>query len=507
VYLARAQQILLGAWPARDFVDPGFLLMYVTSATGLTLFGHNLLGEAIIVFGGFAAAAALTYPLTRAVTDSAKAAAAAVILQAFAYPRSYSYPKLFLHALALMLCWSYMERPTLARRVGLAALVAVAFLFRPDHGVVLGLVALFAVVWADRRPLPARVDGAARFVALTAAFLLPWMAFVQSTAGLTSYLRSALAFTATKAEVGRMSWPSVRLDDLAAGQNAEAVLYYTFVLLPAAGALMLWRRRVGTSMPDAAGRLWVVVILAACTNATLLRNPLANRLADVAVPQAILAAWLATAAWHAVSGSTFAVRTTLRAAVATAVGLVTLAVLRLGGTLERFEHIGPLRPDALVERAVVVTRALRDIDTFLGVPTDEPLAVTPLIAYVKACTAPTDRLMYIGYAPETYFFTRRGFAAGQVVFEGTYYTSDEEQALMLRRLRQEHVPVVAIPEDNVEEVRTKLGALAAYLDANYERAGSIDLPGDQRGELLLDRARSSTSVYAPFGWPCFAVAD
>jgi hypothetical protein len=115
--------------------------------------------------------------------------------------------------------------------------------------------------------------------------------------------------------------------------------------------------------------------------------------------------------------------------------------------------------------------------------------------------------MYIGYAPETYFFTRRGFAAGQVVFEGTYYTSDEEQALMLRRLRQEHVPVVAIPEDNVEEVRTKLGALAAYLDANYERAGSIDLPGDQRGELLLDRARSSTSVYAPFGWPCFAVAD
>ena len=508
VYLARAQQMLLGAWPARDFVDPGFLLMYVTSATGLTLFGHNLLGEALIVFGGFAAAAAFSYPLARAAAGSAMVAAGAIALQALAYPRSYSDPKLFLHALAIMLCWNYLERPTTARRVGLAALVAVAFLFRPDHGVVLGLVALFAVVWADPRSSVARAKGAAQFVAMIAAFLLPWIVFVFSTAGVVSYLRSALEFTATKAEVGRMSWPSVGFDDLTSGQNAEALLYYTFWLLPAAGALVLWRRGAGAApMPHAVGRLWLVVLLAACTNATLLRNPLQNRLADVAIPQAILAAWLLPAAWRAVAGSPLAVRTGLRAAVATAVGLLTWAVLQLGGTTERFEHIGPLRPAALAERAAIVSRALRDIDTSLGIPTAAPLAATPLIAYIKHCTVPTDRLMYIGYAPQTYFFARRGFAAGQVVFEGTYYTSPEEQALMLRRLQREQVPVVAIPDDNLAEVRDKLGALAAYLDANYERAGNIDLPGDQKGDVFLDRARSSTGVYAPFGWRCFAGAD
>lgn len=508
VYLARAQQILLGAWPARDFVDPGFLLMYVASAAGLVLFGHNLLGEALIVFGGFAAAAALTYPLARTVAASAAAAGCAVALQALAYPRSYSYPKLFLHALAIMLCWNYLERPTTARRVGLAALAAAAFLFRPDHGVVLGLVALVAIVWADPGPLRSRATGGVRFVAMTAAFLLPWMAFVQSTAGLVSYLRSALEFTATKADVGRMGWPSLRLDDPAIGQNAEALLYYTFLLLPAAGALVLWRRRDASApMPDAAGRLWIVVILAACTNATLLRNPLQNRLADVAVPQAILAAWLMPAAWRAVFGSTLAVRVGLRAAVAAAVGLVTWSVFQLGGTLERFDHISPLRPLALVGRAATVTRALRDIDTSLGVPTAAPLAPVPLIAYVRSCTAPTDRLMYIGYAPQTYFFARRGFAAGQVVFEGTYYTSPEEQALMVRRLQGEQVPVVAITDENVAAVREKLGALSAYLDANYTRAGTIDLPGDQRGDVLLHRTRSSTGVYAAFGWPCFAAGD
>jgi hypothetical protein len=260
-------------------------------------------------------------------------------------------------------------------------------------------------------------------------------------------------------------------------------------------------------VPDAPGRLWIVVILAACTNATLLRNPLQNRLADVAVPQAILAAWLLPAAWRAVSGSTLTVRTALRAAVVTAVGLLTWSVLQLGGTFERFDHIGPLRPSALVGRTAVVTRALRDIDTSLGIPTAAPLAPAPLIEYVKHCTEPADRLMYIGYAPQTYFFARRGFAAGQVVFEGAYYTSPEEQALMLRRLQGEQVPVVAIPDENVASVREKLGALSAYLDANYARAGNIELPGDQRGDVLLNRTRSSIGVYAPFGWPCFAAGD
>ena len=32
IHLARAQQVVLGAWPVRDFVDPGMPLMYLASA-------------------------------------------------------------------------------------------------------------------------------------------------------------------------------------------------------------------------------------------------------------------------------------------------------------------------------------------------------------------------------------------------------------------------------------------------------------------------------------------
>jgi hypothetical protein len=512
VYVARAQQMLLGAWPVRDFVDPGFPLMYVASAAALTVFGHNLLGEAMLVFGGFAAAAALSYGLARAAAGSAAVALFAIALQALAYPRSYSYPKLLLHAVAVALCWAYLARPTRARRLGLAALVAVAALFRPDHGVVIGLAALLAIVWAARGPAPARAKAALVFAATAAAFLLPWVAFVQGTAGLAAHLRSALEFVGAKADVGRIGWPAFPIDaswgpGLLVALDHEALLYYTFLLLPVAGAVVLLRRGAAAApMPDASGRLWVVIMLALWANATLLRDPLHNRLADVGVPQTILAAWLFPAAWRALRGVRLPVRVAMRAGALAIVWMLALSVVRLGNTREQFGHIPILRPEAVAERAARVAWALRDVDATAGVPRVEQVALGPFIAYVQKCTAPDDRVMYAGYAPETYFLARRGFAAGQVVFEGRYYSSPEAQALMLRRFRREQVPVVALPDDYAADFRKTFSEVAAYIDASYVRIGHIELPGDRPGDVFVDRRRASTSVYEPLGWPCFARA-
>ena len=512
VYVGRGQQMLLGAWPVRDFVDPGFPLMYVASAMALTVFGHNLVGEALLVFGGFAAAAALTYPLARSAAGSAAVGLFAVILQALAYPRSYSYPKLLLHAIAITLCWTYVERPTRARRVGLAVLVAAASLFRPDHGVVLGLAALLTVVLADSRPARARVKTALVFAATTAALLLPWLAFVQGTTGLAASIRSTFEFVGNKAEVGRIGWPAIPIDaswgpGLLVALDHEAFLYYTFLLLPVAGALVLVRRSAAAApMRDASVRLWIVVILAACVNATLLRDPLHNRLADVGVPQTILAAWLFPMGWRALRGVRLPVRLAVRGGIVAVVATLALSVLRLGNTQEQLGHMPLLRPQAVAERAAMVGWALWDIDASAGVPRAEPVTPGPFIAYLQVCTRQDDRVMYAGYAPETYFLAHRGFAAGQVVFEGSYYTSPEAQALMLTRLQQEQVPVVAVPDDYAAEFRETFTRVAAYIDATYVRAGNIKLPGDRHGDVFVDRRRASRAVYEPLGWPCFTRA-
>ena len=510
VYVARAQQILLGAWPVRDFVDPGFLGMYAASAAALTVFGHNLLGEALLVFGGFAVAAALSYGLARAAAGSFVVAIVAVVLQALAYPRSYSYPKLVLHAVAIALCWHYLARPTLARRVGLAALVAVSFLFRPDYGVVIGLVTLFAVVWAETGPVRARIRAAFQLAAATAVCMIPWMVFVQSAVGLVTHLRSVLEFTGAKADVGRIGWPpfpiQLRPDPgLASRLDHEAFLYYAFLLLPVVGAIVVFRRGAAAArMPDASGRLWVVIILALCTHATLLRDPLHNRLADVAVPQTILGAWLFTAAWRAAPPVRLPVRLGLRAAAVAMVWVLALSVVRLGNAREQFGHIPILRPDAVRDRAATVLWALRDIDGSAGVPRTERTTLGPFVAYLRACTEPDDRVMYVGYAPETYFFAHRPFAAGQVVFEGSYYTSPKDQELMLARLRREQAAVIALPDEYVANFRQVFSGIDSYLRARYVRVGNIDLPGDRRGDVFLDRARAHRGVYEPLGWPCLS---
>ena len=509
VYVARAQQMLLGAWPVRDFVDPGFLLMYVASATALVSFGHNLIGEALLVFGGFAAAAALSYPLARAAAGSAAIAAVAVALQALAYPRSYSYPKFLLHALAIMLCWGYLARPTSTRRIGLAGFVAIAFLFRPDHGAVIGLAALCAVAWADARPGPARAKSVLGFSAVTAVFLLPWVVFVQSTVGLVAHLRSVREFSGRKVDMGRMGWPAFPIDvswgpGLLAELDHQAFLYYLFLLLPVIGAAQQHRRSdAAAPMPHAAGRLWVVTILAVCVNLTLLRG-LNNRLADVAVPQAILAAWLFPAAWRAARGFRLTNRIVLRSTAMAIAYLLVLSVVRLGSTRERFGHIPILRPDAVIERAVTVAWALRDIDRSAGEPRTNPVTLGPFVAYLQKCTRPDDRVMYAGYAPETYFFARRGFAGGQVVVEGGYYSSLEEQRRTLSRLQRERVPVIALPDEFASDFRDTFGWLADYIDAYYVRAGSIELPGRRQGDVFVDRRRAHADVYEPLGWPCFA---
>src|SRR5512147_2919289 len=48
LHLSTAQQLLLGAMPVRDFLDPGELLFYSTSAAAQSLLGRSVLSEVLL---------------------------------------------------------------------------------------------------------------------------------------------------------------------------------------------------------------------------------------------------------------------------------------------------------------------------------------------------------------------------------------------------------------------------------------------------------------------------
>ena len=106
-------------------------------------------------------------------------------------PRLYAYPKLFCYPLAVWAMWRYLDKPTTARVLVLAAVTAVAFLFRHDHGVYIG-TAIAAMLVARHWPRGdlrwSRVVGA--YALVVVLFLSPHLVFVQIHGGLISYVQT-----------------------------------------------------------------------------------------------------------------------------------------------------------------------------------------------------------------------------------------------------------------------------------------------------------------------------
>lgn len=204
-HLARGRQILLGEVPIRDFFDPGLIGQYYASAAALAWSGHNLYGEALLTVGFIAAGAAVTFTLSARLSRSFWIALAATFLVAISGPRLYSYPKVFFYVLALASAWRYAHRPSNGSLALLAAITVIAFYFRHDHGIYIGLSALALLTilhWSQ--PLTT-VKAITRYAVYTLVLLAPYLAFVQMSAGLYHYV------TGLTPQVQHVSTPRLNL--------------------------------------------------------------------------------------------------------------------------------------------------------------------------------------------------------------------------------------------------------------------------------------------------------
>ena len=100
IYLAGAQQIVFGEWPIRDFVDPGWPLMYGVSALARLLFGRELWVELLVVSGALAIGAGVTVAAAARLSGSIALALMVTLLEIGLNPRSFGYPKILLYAIA-----------------------------------------------------------------------------------------------------------------------------------------------------------------------------------------------------------------------------------------------------------------------------------------------------------------------------------------------------------------------------------------------------------------------
>lgn len=508
IYLAGAQQIVLGEWPVRDFVDPGWPLMYVVPAIARALFGRELWVELLVVSSAFAVASAFTLAAASRLSVSLILASLVTLLEIAVNPRSFGYPKLLLYAAAGWAFAAATRRMTDRRAVALAALSAAAFLFRHDHGIYIGAGAFAAVALGSAdEGAKAIVRRTAVFAAAALLLMLPWVSFVQYHVGLIDYFRPALEFSRAEAEgtlLRSLPWfdPAA---GFAARVNAEVWLFYAFYAIPLASLWQAWSRardgRQRASGESAA--VAAIAVMAITMNVGFIRTPLSARLPDAAAPAAILGAWLL--------GNAFDVRATTRRRVALSAAAVIFAltvqsislVADVPGELNRAGVLA--RAGAMDARIADLSRRLRrTMPEGSHVPSRNAEALQPFFDFVARCTSPRDRLVMTGLSPEVFVLANRGFAGGRMAYRPHFYDSEPEQRKTIAMIRSQSVPFVIVSLEEETGFRSSLALVASYVDEHYEAIAHIDVPDTRGLQLYVDKARRASDRDSATGWPCFA---
>ena len=504
VNVARAHQLLRGELPVRDFVDPGLPLMYAVSAAAASLMPHPLYAETVLFASALAIAAGISFVTAAIVSRSYVAATLAVLLQIALYPRTYSYPKYLLYAMAIATGLWAVQRLDGRRILALAVVTALAYYFRHDHGLYIagGVVVLLIVEARARAWRPLLI-----YSVLTALLIAPHLLFVQRTIGLSSYLEVASDLSRREA-VSRFVVPAFA-SPLASAENAPAVVFWLFWLVPAAAGLLLLTGRgvrshgartdaaEGVSALPPAAAVAMLVALAVALNIGFIGEPFPVRLPDVGVPQTILSAWVAATLWRLRLPRFVLV---LRGIVAAATLLLAMSIWRLSDMPFLLTQSHLLEGPSAVRQnwGFIATELRRDLNGARS-----PLhTLAPLFVYIRQCTDGDDRLLYAAYDPAAYVLAQRGFAGGHVIFWRGFHSARAEQALTIERLRRQHVAFVLVPVSRRADFENDYSMVWDYLAPRFVPVTRQPLPDGDQLEVLIDSTRPVRRRYGSEDWPC-----
>ena len=510
MHLAWAQQLLFGELPGRDFVDPGMPLTYALSAVVQHLWPGPF-SEGVLSCLLLAIAASATFLVAAELTGSIGLGVAAASFEIAMAPRLYSYPKILVPAVALLLIQHYVRQPSRIRLVWLAAWTGIAVLFRHDLGVyaAAGIAAALVVAHgANWRQTPRVLT---EYGVALVVLMSPYVLFVVWSEGLGEHLHEAVEFAKGEAHQRFIAPPAfpfwANVYSPSWSQMDSAVfLFYAAHALAILCLVLLGRskeRPTGREPVAAAGLAMLLMYLL-----VVLRHPIDSRIQDVAALLAIDGAWVLAESWHRATD-----------------------VVRRGASPSRVRRFVPLLVAFIVVAGGVVnTWILADVPTRLretrvadGFPTIKhtievvketgtvwpwerfwPAGEMPVaVRYLNACTTPDDAVLLTWAAPEYYYFAQRRFAAGHALFlPPSAFTTAHDRARMLERIRRERIPVVLINEGRNEEFANAYPEVERYIRDAYVPVGHFMIREGSRITVAIGRELKSTGTYEPEGWPC-----
>ncbi len=521
--LWEATALLAGDHPYRDFFEWGIPLQAVLSAAVQRVFGYRMLGEFVtqwvFVVAGAMLAFALGVRLSRSVTASMTTALIAVLL--LTDTSIYHYPKLFFYPLGVLLAWRYVETPTAARAAGLGLVTALAFLFRHDHGVHVGLAAAMAFGLAGAaRPWRTIARDAAVFAVAAAVLLLPWLVYLHRSEGVIEYVRMRYQFYSGDVTVNPFRWlrtvrpiqlvrsaldPGPSAQDHAREWLAQVSLVVPVALLFSAGIGLARHRRRRVPPPlELRGAVLAAAFLIV-VDYRMFREP---GYAQVVAPltAALAATWLrwgpalptnlpATAVQSAVSRTRWLVAVAVMALTTAAAVLVirSMALVNVAETLEDVPRtFAKLRASPPIEAFMPATqvKGLRRARA-------DTLPLMVLARYVYDCTRDGDRVLISGSTPfDIGYLVERPIAGGHLFWHRGWRADARHEEESLAMLRRQSVPFAIATTDPVLKDLEQYPRIYQFVRSRYRE---VEGSG---GALLVDRTRRATGEWE-LGLPCF----
>jgi hypothetical protein len=266
-------------------------------------------------------------------------------------------------------------------------------------------------------------------------------------------------------------------------------LFLGLWLLPVIGMIAAVRRASGVRDRVEAARVWSLIALCVLLDLFILRPPVAARVGGMAGPAAILAAWLV--------GRTRSLPSRVVAAAAVAATMLALSVVA-----EWPVHAHQAR-DVARDPAGTLSALAEE-----GSPRLASGPVADMAAYLRACTAPADRVYATWFAPDLYFFARRPFAGRVVATFSGHWSEPRFQQRTVAALDVQRPPIVLVDLPSYDAFRAWYPDVDALLRTQYESVGdrTFDDGGDVRYRVLMRRDRHPASTDARWGLPCLTAA-
>ena len=510
VYYLRARLVAHGERPLRDFADAGVqgawpALTYELPALAQRWAGETLLSEGVLTSVGIALSLAMLFRVAAQFAGMLPALAV-TLLTLFIGSKLYAYPKLLTFSVAAALLARYARRPTAAGAALLATWSVIAFLFRHDFFVYL-VPAVAIVIGFGSGPWRVAWRRLLVYATVVGVLIAGPLYSIEHYVGIGRYVRTGLTLSQREAERTDIGWPRFTpaagvAEFIRDEQNAAAWLYYLCLVIPIIAVVRAMRWPVTAGIDPHQRRVYIcaLAILALLLDWFFLRGNLPSRLGDLGAPIAILGALLLARRPGAARDRVILART---AAVVVLIPTI-LAVNTIGSVSHELETTGlTAGPGRIAERTVAVVRQLRELPP--PVVGDPSAGIPNVSEYLRACTASDDRVLMIASAPAILAMSARAFAAGHPTFTPGFYTSVDDQQLMLRRLRSQSVPVVVTePEDTyLEDLAPEFPLLHEYVRTWYEPIGELPAHGDHSMRLLVRRGLVPRRVYGATGLPCF----